>query len=409
VNLMHESNLMQRSQSESQSELGYADDAKIDAHGKALFELPLVSVIVVNYNYGHLLAQALESIYSQTYPRIECIAVNNASTDGSADVLRAVQARHPCLKIIERANNDGQTAACLDGFAASSGQYIIFLDADDALLPQCIETHVLVHLSMRVHVGFTAVDMLQVVDGAVVVSTGEAMNTYILTGKGKRPDLVRPFRAQSENGWTFAELSDDLHAKVRYVPPLHTGWVWTPTSGLCFRRDAVAIFSDNENLRHLRSGTDMFYALGIGSWCGSVLIDEPLFIYRIHGSNIFTQRAQLNRTLCYQPHAGGDNNVNARALIVDQLVNRCERFSPHLLFSINHLVLLFRLNGRESDETLPGWAKQSSLAYRLYTNYDNFAAHYGRVLTKTLMLLFGVPWRLIWSAGRKPAQKARDA
>jgi hypothetical protein len=405
VNLMHGSSLMQG----SQSALGYPDDAKIGARADELFELPLVSVIVVNYNYGHLLAKAVESVYSQTYPRVECIAVNNASTDESGEVLRTLQAQHPSLKVIERADNDGQTAACLDGFAASSGQYIIFLDADDALLPQCIETHVLVHLSMRVHVGFTAVDMLQVVDGAVVVSTGEAMNTYILAGKGKRPDLVRPFQDRRENGWPFAGLGEDLHTKVRYVPPLHVGWVWTPTSGLCFRRDAVAIFSDNENLRHLRTGTDMFYALGIGSWCGSVLIDEPLFIYRIHGSNIFTQRAQLNRTLCYQPHAGGDNNLNARALIVDQLTSRCERFSPHLLFALSHIALLFRLNGRESDGTLPGWAKQSSVAYRLYVNFDNFAAHYGHALTKILMVLFGVPWRLTWSAGRKPAQKARDA
>lgn len=393
-------NLMQG----SQGEFGYAD-----AQADALFDLPLVSVVVVNYNYGHLLATAIQSIYSQTYPRIECIAVDNASTDGSADVLRNVQALHPSLKVIERGGNDGQTAACLDGFAASSGQYIIFLDADDALLPQCIETHVFVHLSMRIHVGFTAVDMLQVVDGAVVVSTGEAMNTYFLSGKGNRPDLVRPFRDQRASGWTFAGMGDDMHTKVRYVPPLSTGWVWTPTSGLCFRRDAVALFSDNENLRHLRTGTDMFYAQGIGSWCGSVLIDEPLFIYRIHGTNIFTQRAQLNRTLCYQPHAGGDNNLNARALIVDQLTRRSERFSPNLLFRINLIALLFRINGRESDENLPTWAKRSSVAYRLTANYDNFAAQFGHALTKTLMLLFGVPWHLVWSAGRKPAQKARDA
>ena len=55
-----------------------------------LFELPLVSVIVINYNFCHLLPQAVESVFSQTYPRVECIIVDSASTDESPAVLRAL-------------------------------------------------------------------------------------------------------------------------------------------------------------------------------------------------------------------------------------------------------------------------------------------------------------------------------
>ena len=48
-----------------------------------LVELPLVSVIIINYNYGRFLRQAVDSVIGQTYPHVECIIVDNASTDES--------------------------------------------------------------------------------------------------------------------------------------------------------------------------------------------------------------------------------------------------------------------------------------------------------------------------------------
>ncbi|MGO9007990.1 MAG: glycosyltransferase family 2 protein [Beijerinckiaceae bacterium] len=378
------------------------------AVSESLFELPLVSVVVINYNYGHLLPQAVASIFNQTYPKVECIIVDNASTDGSPEVLRTLEAAHPGLKVIRRTANDGQTAASLDGFALSSGHYVIFLDADDALLPHCIETHVCVHLSLRIHVGFTAGDMLQVVNGEVVVSTGEAMNGYIRSGRGQRANLFRPFHSGPEGSWPPRYLGAELRDKIHYVAPLCTKWVWAPTSGLCYRRDAIALFADNENLPHLRTGTDMYFAHGIGGWCGSVLIDEPLFIYRIHGSNIYSQRAQLNRTLNYRPGASGDSNDKAKALVVDQLVGRSGRFGQHLLFKLNLIALLIRLNGKEADTDLPRWARRSRVAHRLVIHFDPFAAEFGRLVTKVLMFLFGVPWPLIRRAGHAKVGTAHD-
>ena len=50
-------------------------------------ELPLVTVVVVNYNYGRFLRDAVESVFGQTYPNVECIVVDNASTDVTPSVL----------------------------------------------------------------------------------------------------------------------------------------------------------------------------------------------------------------------------------------------------------------------------------------------------------------------------------
>jgi glycosyltransferase involved in cell wall biosynthesis len=59
------------------------------------FNLPLVSVIIVNYNYGRFLTQAADFVFEQTYPNIECIIVDNASTDCSASVLLDISRQYP--------------------------------------------------------------------------------------------------------------------------------------------------------------------------------------------------------------------------------------------------------------------------------------------------------------------------
>ncbi len=122
--------------------------------------LPLVSVIIVNYNYGRFLKQAADSIFEQNYPNIECIIVDNASTDCSAAVLLDISRQYPGAKIVRRKDPGGQSLASKEGFEASSGEYVVFLDADDYLLASFVETHVFVHLSLRVPVGFSSSDMI---------------------------------------------------------------------------------------------------------------------------------------------------------------------------------------------------------------------------------------------------------
>src|ERR1700730_16743846 len=98
------------------------------------FSLPLVSVIIVNYNYGRFLKQAADSVFEQTYPNIECIIVDNASTDSSAGVLLDISREYPGAKMVRRKDPGGQSLAAKEGFEASSGEYVVFVDADDLLL-----------------------------------------------------------------------------------------------------------------------------------------------------------------------------------------------------------------------------------------------------------------------------------
>lgn len=121
---------------------------------------PLVSIVVTNYNYAAFLEQAVASVMAQTYSNIECVIVDDCSTDENPSVIARLKARYPKLRTVVNETNGGQSVSCLEGFERTRGAYVIFLDADDYLLPDCVETHIRAHLSLRIPVGFTSLDMI---------------------------------------------------------------------------------------------------------------------------------------------------------------------------------------------------------------------------------------------------------
>lgn len=371
---------------------GPAVPQQIASRVPPLPSLPLVSIVVVNFNYGRFLGEAVASVYAQTYPRMECIVVDNASTDESSDVLESLSRAYPDLRVIRRAANDGQTPAALDGLAAAEGAYVIFVDADDILLPTGVEAHVFAHLSLRLNVGFTSGDMLQLAGDQIVVATSEDFNRYIRSGKGRRPGEVRPFRALAAGEWPTPAVAERLANAIHVVPPLHKLWVWAPTSGSCYRRDALQKFADNPDLATLRTGTDMYFAHAIGALCGSALIDEPVFAYRIHGGNIYSRHAQLERTLAYRPGSSGDSNNRARLFIVDHLVRNADRFAPNLLLKLNLVALLLRLDIGDPTPGLPAPERRSRLRAAIRRDDGALRETLGPLLFGVLSLASRVPY-----------------
>src|SRR5262245_56603663 len=93
----------------------------------------LVSVIIPCYNQGRFLAEAIESIMVQVLPDVEIIVVNDGSTDNTAEVA----AHYPQVRYIYQ-QNQGLAAARNTGLRHSTGRYLVFLDADDRLLPEAL-------------------------------------------------------------------------------------------------------------------------------------------------------------------------------------------------------------------------------------------------------------------------------
>lgn len=104
-------------------------------------EIPphIVSVIIPVYNTAKYLPQCLDSVIAQTYPSIEIICVNDGSTDNSLEILEKYAARHSNLKIIDKVN-EGVSAARNIGIKESTGEWVMFLDSDDWLNPETVET-----------------------------------------------------------------------------------------------------------------------------------------------------------------------------------------------------------------------------------------------------------------------------
>lgn len=94
----------------------------------------LVSVVIPCYNQAHFLGEAIESALAQTYPHLEIVVVD----DGSTDNIAAVVAGYPEVRCL-RQENQGLSAARNTGLRHSIGERLVFLDADDRLLPRAIE------------------------------------------------------------------------------------------------------------------------------------------------------------------------------------------------------------------------------------------------------------------------------
>lgn len=97
---------------------------------------PLVSIICLCYNQSRYVVEAINSVLAQTYPNIELIVVDDASTDNSREVIEQAVASHPSIKTIFLKKNVGNCAAFNVGFRESKGSYLIDLAADDMLTAQ---------------------------------------------------------------------------------------------------------------------------------------------------------------------------------------------------------------------------------------------------------------------------------
>jgi glycosyltransferase involved in cell wall biosynthesis len=98
---------------------------------------PLISVVVTNYNYAPFLRRCIESVLSQDYVPLEVIVVDDGSTDGSRSVIDSFG--NGVVAMFK--SNGGHASAMNVGFKVSRGDVIVFVDADDYLLPGALRAH----------------------------------------------------------------------------------------------------------------------------------------------------------------------------------------------------------------------------------------------------------------------------
>lgn len=245
--------------------------------GRAAGGKPLASVIVNNYNYARFVGDAINSALAQTYAPLEVLVVDDGSTDGSREIISGYREIVPIFK-----QNGGQASAFNAGFAKSKGDVVIFLDADDILLPEAVEQ---------------AVEVLSE-PGVVKVH----WPLWEIDADGRRTGRVQPIRELSEG---------DLREKtIRHGPLAGEA---SPTSGNAWSRpflDQILPMPEQE----FPINSDG-YLVTLAWIYGTVrAVAEPLGLYRVHGRNHFvslTPAVKLRRQY-------------------DMYLRRCEALAGHL-------------------------------------------------------------------------------
>ena len=102
--------------------------------------LPRVSVLMTTYNGAAFIARSIDSVLSQTWRDFELLVVDDASTDGTPEILHGC--RDSRLRIIRHARNSGIVVARNTGFAAASGEFVAALDHDDLSHPERLRRQV---------------------------------------------------------------------------------------------------------------------------------------------------------------------------------------------------------------------------------------------------------------------------
>jgi N-acetylglucosaminyl-diphospho-decaprenol L-rhamnosyltransferase len=99
-----------------------------------------LSIVIVNWNVLDLLRRCLRSVFDQSSSvRVEVIVVDNASTDGSIEM---VQEEFPCVHLVANMDNRGFPAANNQGIAVAQGRYVLLLNPDTELVGDALATMV---------------------------------------------------------------------------------------------------------------------------------------------------------------------------------------------------------------------------------------------------------------------------
>jgi glycosyltransferase involved in cell wall biosynthesis len=173
-------------------------------------ETPLVSVVTACHNAARYVGETIESVLAQTHPAVEHLVVDDASTDGSREIVEGYAAAHPArVRLLRVEHNRGPGHARNVGVAAARGEYLFFLDADDLVTPDTFAA--LVEAVRGVPAGIAACECRywkECADG----TWGEAPRHIPIPAAGA--DLFRAFLEQS---------------------------AWAPTCSTLWRRDAYAL------------------------------------------------------------------------------------------------------------------------------------------------------------------------
>ena len=218
---------------------------------------PLVSVVILNFNGEKFLRKFFSSIYNQTYPHIEWILVDNASTDGSVEF---IQENFPRVRIVRNRKNLGVPGGNNQGIKVARGRYILLLPNDVKVDKHCVE-ELVDFMEKNPRAGMATCKVVYMKDPTLINSTGTLlMKDFFTLNRGigekdegqydKAEEVFGTYTAAIyrrevfEEGGLFDEDyfiqrdEDDISMRARflgwecyYVPRARVEHIRSPSSG----------------------------------------------------------------------------------------------------------------------------------------------------------------------------------
>ncbi len=290
-------------------------------------KLPRLSVIVTCFNCPDYVGDAIRSVARQSFRDFDCVIVDDASTDNSAAVVQETidALADPRFRLIRLDKNVGQTGATRRGLAATRAPFVCFLDSDDLWNEDFLERHLAAHLNEAYAVGFTACNA-RLIDGQGALIAGGVYwfgKDRAVADRGALapidPARVPQLDAASGSARWASQEPYRLYTK-RLVH-----WVWVSTSSMMFRRSLIdLVFPADDEIFRLHM--DFYIVVMAQMVAGCLLIDAPLYSYRLHGRNGAADNPVLGGRLHLSARNWGDTHARMLDRMLAAMIAERERF-----------------------------------------------------------------------------------
>ncbi|HEY6087234.1 MAG TPA: glycosyltransferase family 2 protein, partial [Burkholderiaceae bacterium] len=296
----------------------------------------LISVALCTYNGAAHLSEQLESLLTQTWRHIEIVAVDDASTDATWDILRQAAKRDPRLRIMRNEENLGFAANFERAMSLCTGDYIAPCDQDDLWLP----------------------DKLERLLDAIGQHSLAYCDSMLIDDRGQPLD---------------ARVSNRIHMVQGRDPLAFAFWNCISGHAMLFRRELLASALPRRDVR-FHDWWIAFVAASLGS---ITYVDEPLVAYRQHTSSQ-TDMLRLRQER-------GDSAAKSLERIA--WLGALSRFpSPHqALFETMHRLAV----ARQDQWLCPAWwrfLRENSARLMAINQRESFSRF-------ALKQFFGMRWR----------------
>ena len=240
-----------------------------------------VSIIIPLYNRKHLISRCVESVCRQTYRNLEIIVVDDGSTDGCEEVLETLQKADDRIIVI-RKENGGVSSARNCGLDVATGDYVQFVDSDDALVNDATES-------------------------AVACIEKNHADLILFWAVGEKIPANLP---------SVEETDDAVASLLRY------GGICVPWNKL-YRRDLIA---ENRFRMGVSVGEDLIFNLAYARGCGKIsYIPRGLYVY---------EQDESGQSLIRRYDEGNFADVRAQWMAIKGYINSdCSDFAQKRLYA----------------------------------------------------------------------------